>query len=286
VKIKKVGVVGCGLMGSGIAQVCAQSGYQVVVSEINDELLKRGMASISSRLAKNVEKGKLSAEDRDSTLGRIKGTTSTKDFADCDLVIEAIIENMELKQKMFAELDKVCPPETILATNTSVLSVIDIATATARPDRVLGLHFFSPVPLMQLVEVIKTIATSDDTVKVAVELVGSLGKTAIIAKDTPGFVVNRQLAPFIMNAIRMLEDGVASREDIDAGVKLGLNHPIGPLQLADFIGLDTVYFGAIDMYDKFKEPQYAPPVLLRKMVAAGWLGRKTGKGFYDYDSPT
>jgi 3-hydroxybutyryl-CoA dehydrogenase len=286
VKIKKVGVVGCGLMGSGIAQVCAQSGYQVVVSEINDELLKRGMASISSRLARNVEKGKLSAEDRDSTLGRIKGTTSTRDFADRDLIIEAIIENMDLKQKMFAELDEVCPPETILATNTSVLSVIDIATATARPDKVLGLHFFSPVPLMQLVEVVKTIATSDDTVKVAVELVGSLGKTAIIAKDTPGFVVNRQLAPFIMNAIRMLEDGVASREEIDAGVKLGLNHPIGPLQLADFIGLDTVYFGAIDMYDKFKEPQYAPPVLLRKMVAAGWLGRKTGKGFYDYDSPT
>jgi 3-hydroxybutyryl-CoA dehydrogenase len=286
VKIKKVGVVGCGLMGSGIAQVCAQSGYQVVVSEINDELLKKGMASISSRLARNVEKGKLSAEDRDSTLGRIKGTTSTRDFADRDLIIEAIIENMDLKQKMFAELDEVCLPETILATNTSVLSVIDIATATARPDKVLGLHFFSPVPLMQLVEVVKTIATSDDTVKVAVELVGSLGKTAIIAKDTPGFVVNRQLAPFIMNAIRMLEDGVASREEIDAGVKLGLNHPIGPLQLADFIGLDTVYFGAIDMYDKFKEPQYAPPVLLRKMVAAGWLGRKTGKGFYDYDSPT
>jgi 3-hydroxybutyryl-CoA dehydrogenase len=286
VKIKKIGVVGCGLMGSGVAQVCAQSGYYVVVSEINDELLNKGMASISSRLVKNVEKGKLSAEDRDSTLGRIKGTTSTKDFADCDLVIEAIIENMDLKQNMFAELDKVCPPETILATNTSVLSVIDIATATTRPDKVLGLHFFNPVPMMQLVEVIKTIATSEDTIKIAVELVGSLGKTAIIAKDTPGFVVNRQLAPFIMNAIRMLEDGVASREDIDAGVKLGLNHPIGPLQLADFIGLDTVYFGAIDMYDKFKEPQYAPPVLLRKMVAAGWLGRKTGKGFYDYDSPT
>lgn len=284
--MKKIGVVGCGLMGRGIAQVCAQSGYQVVVSEINDELLKKGMASISSRLAKNVEKGKLSVEDRDSTLGRIKGTTSTKDFADCDLVIEAILENMDLKQKMFDELDKVCPPETILATNTSVLSVIDIATATSRPGKVLGLHFFNPVPVMQLVEVIKTIATSEDTIKIAVEFVGSLGKTAIIARDTPGFVVNRQLAPFIMNAIRMLEDGVASREDIDAGVKLGLNHPIGPLQLADFIGLDTVYFGAIDMYDKFKEPQYAPPVLLRKMVAAGWLGRKTGKGFYDYDSPT
>ena len=284
-KIKKVGVVGCGLMGSGIAQVCAQSGYQVVVSEINDELLQKGMTSISSRLAKNVEKGKLSAEDRDSTLGRIKGTTSTRDFSDCDLVVEAIIENMDLKKKIFAELDKICPPGTILATNTSVLSVIDIAIATARPDKALGLNFFNPVPLMELVEAIKTIATGEDTLKIAIEFVKSLGKTVIIAQDTPGFVVNRQLAPFINNAIRMLENGVATREDIDAGVRLGLNHPIGPLQLADFIGLDTVYFGAVDMYEKFKEPQYAPPVMLRKMVAAGWLGRKTGKGFYDYDKP-
>jgi len=284
-EIKKVGVVGCGLMGTGIAQVCAQSGYQVVVSEINDELLKKGMTSISSRLAKNVDKGKLSAEDRDSTLSRIKGTTNTKDFSDCDLVIEAIIEKMDLKQKIFAELDKVCPQKTILATNTSVLSIIEIAKATGRMDRVLGLHFFNPVSVMALVEAIKTIATGEDTLKIAIEFVKSLGKAVIVAKDTPGFVVNRQLAPFIFNAIRMLEAGVATREDIDAGVKLGLNHPIGPLQLADFIGLDTVYFGAIDMYDEFKEPQYAPPILLRKMVAAGWLGRKTGKGFYDYDKP-
>ena len=284
-EIKKVGVVGCGLMGSGIAQVCARSGYQVVVSEMNDELLKKGMASISSRLAKNVDKGKLSAEDRDSTLSRIKGTTSTRDFSGCGLVIEAIIENIDLKKKIFAELDKSCPPDTILATNTSVLSVVDIAIATTRLDKVLGLHFFNPVPVMELVEAIKTIATGEDTLKIAIEFVKSLGKTVIVAQDTPGFVVNRQLAPFIMNAIRMLENGVASREDIDAGVKLGLNHPIGPLQLADFIGLDTVYFGAIDMFDKFKEPQYAPPVMLGKMVAAGWLGRKTGKGFYDYDKP-
>ena len=282
-EIKKVGVVGCGLMGAGIAQVCAQSGYQVIVSEINDDLLNKGLASISSRLAKNVEKGKLSAEDKDSALSRIKGTTNIQDFSDCDLVIEAIIENMDMKQKIFAELDKICPPSTVLATNTSVLSVIDIATATKRPDKVLGLHFFNPVPVMELVEAIKTIATSEDTLRTGSEFIKSLGKTAIVAKDTPGFVVNRQLAPFIFNAIRMLEDGVATREDIDTGVKLGLNHPIGPLQLADFIGLDTVYFGAIDMYDKFKEPQYAPPVLLGKMVAAGWLGRKTGKGFYDYE---
>jgi 3-hydroxybutyryl-CoA dehydrogenase len=284
-EIKKVGVIGCGLMGTGIAQVCAQSGYQVIVSEINDALLNKGITSISSRLARDVEKGKLSAKDKDSVLSRIKGTTNTKDFSDCDLTIEAIIENMDLKKKIFAELDKICPQRTVLATNTSVLSIIDIATATTRPDKVLGLHFFNPAPVMQLVEAIKTIATSEDTLKIGIEFVKSLGKTAIVAKDTPGFVVNRQLAPFIFNAIRMLEDGVATREDIDAGVKLGLNHPIGPLQLADFIGLDTVYFGAVDMYEKFKEPQYAPPVLLGKMVTAGWLGRKTGKGFYDYDKP-
>ena len=284
-EIKKVGVVGCGLMGCGIAQVCAQSGYHVVVSEINDALLNKGMASISSRLARDVDKGKLSTEDKDSALSRIKGTTNTQDFSDCDLVIEAITENMDLKKKVFAELDKICPQHTVLATNTSVLSIIDIATATARPDKVLGLHFFNPVPVMELVEVIKTIATSEDTLGIGTEFVKSLGKTAVIAQDTPGFIVNRLLAPFLFNAIRMLEDGVATREDIDTAINLGLNHPIGPLRLLDFIGLDTVYFGAIDMYEEFKEPQYAPPILLRKMVTAGWLGRKTGKGFYDYDKP-
>ena len=284
-EIKKVGVVGCGLMGSGISEVCAQSGYRVVVSEINDELLNKGLASISTRLAKKVEKGKLYAEEKDNALSRIIGTINTQDFSDCDLIIEAVIEKVEAKRKVFAELDKICTKDTILATNTSVLSIIEIAEATRRPDKVLGLHFFNPVPVMELVEAIKTIATSEDTLSVATKFVKSLGKTVIIAKDTPGFVVNRQLAPFLFNAIRMLEDGVANREDIDAGIKLGLNHPLGPLELADFIGLDTVYFGAIDMYDKFKEPQYAPPVLLGKMVAAGWLGRKTGKGFYDYDKP-
>lgn len=273
-------------MGSGIAQVCAQSGYHVIVSEISDTLLNKGLASISSRLAREVDKGKLSTEDKNSTLSRIKGTTSAKDFSDCGLVVEAVTENMDLKKKIFAELDRICPPEATLATNTSVLSVINIPLATARPDRVLGLHFFNPVPVMQLVEVIKTIATSEHTLGIGSEFVKSLGKTAIVGKDTPGFIVNRQLAPFILNAIRLLEDGVASRDDIDAGVRLGLNHPIGPLQLADFIGLDTIYYGAVATYEELKEPQYAPPVLLRKMVAAGWLGRKTGKGFYDYDKPT
>ena len=285
-EIKKVGVVGCGLMGRGIAQVCAQSGYHVVVSEINDALLNKGMASIDRFLTKSVEKEKISQHDKDSALSRIKGTTNTKDFSDCDLIIEAIIENMDLKKKVFAELDKICPQYTVLATNTSVLSIIDIATATTRPDKVLGLHFFNPAPVMKLVEVIKTIATSEDTLGIGIEFVKSLGKTAVIAQDTPGFIVNRLLEPFLFNAIRMLEAGVATRDDIDAAVTLGLNHPVGPLRLLDFIGLDTVYFGAIDMYEEFKEPQYAPPILLRKMVTAGWLGRKTGKGFYDYDKPT
>jgi 3-hydroxybutyryl-CoA dehydrogenase len=281
-EITKVGVVGCGLMGSGIAQVCTEAGYQVVVSEINDERLNKGLSSIAKVLARGVEKGKLTAEYKDDILGRVKGTTSITDFFDCNLIIEAVVENMDLKKSLFSELDQICPKDTILATNTSVLSVIDIAVATKMPEKVLGLHFFNPVPIMELVEVIKTIATSEDILNTAVEFIKSLGKKPIVAQDTPGFVVNRLLAPFLNNAIRMLEDGIATREDIDNGIKLGLNHPIGPLRLLDFIGLDTVYYGAIDMYDKFKEPQYAPPVLLGKMVAAGWLGRKSGKGFYDY----
>jgi 3-hydroxybutyryl-CoA dehydrogenase len=284
-EIKKVGVVGCGLMGGGIAQVCAQSGYNVVVSEVNETLLNKGLASISSRLARDAEKGRLSAEDRDSALSRIKGTTNTKDFSDCDLVIEAVLENTDLKKKVFAELDGICPKHAILATNTSCLSIIDIATATTRPEKVLGLHFFSPVPVMKLLEIVRTIATSDETLKTSQEFGKSLGKTIVVAKDTPGFIVNRLLIPFVLNAIRMLETGVASREDIDAGVNLGLNHPMGPLTLSDFAGLDTLCFISSSLYEELKEPQYAPPILLEKMIAAGWLGRKTGKGFYDYGKP-
>ena len=281
-EIKKVGVVGCGTMGSGITQVCAQSGYQVVVSEINDELLTKGLALINSALTKSVDKGKIYQQDKETMLNRIKGTTSTKDFYNCDLVIEAANENMELKKKIFAELDKICPEHAILASNTSCLSITDMAMATNRPDRVLGLHFFNPAPVMKLLEIIKTTATSEKTLKASRDFGNSLGKTVVIAQDTPGFIVNRLMVPFLLNAICMLEAGVATREDIDTAGNLGLGHPMGPLTLADFIGLDVVLAIADAMFEKFKEPQYAPPVLLKKMVATGWLGRKTGKGFYEY----
>jgi len=281
-EIKKVGVIGCGTMGNGIVIVCAQSGYQVVVSEINDQLLNKGLASINSFLTKSVEKGKLSQPDRDSALARIKGTTNTQDFSDCDLVIEAAVENMDLKKKIFAEVDKICPKHTILASNTSCLSIIDIAMATSRPDKVLGLHFMNPVPIMKLLEIVRTIATSDETLDTGRTFGASLGKTVVLAKDTPGFIVNFLLMPFLLNTIRMLDAGVASREDIDAAINLGLGHPMGPLTLADLIGLDTILFVVSAIYEELKDPQYAPPPLLRKMVTAGWLGRKTGKGFYEY----
>ena len=281
-EIKQVGVVGCGQMGGGITQVCAQSGYPVIVSEINEELLNKGLNSINSSLTKAVEKERITQQDKDATLARIKGTTDMKDFSNCDLVIEAAIENLDLKKKIFVELDKICPKTAILATNTSCLSIIDIAMATTRPDKVLGLHFFNPPPAMKLLEIVKTVATSDETLEVGKNFGKSLGKTTIIAKDAPAFIVNRLMVPQILNAIRMLEAGVATKEDIDTGVTLGLNHPLGPLGLADFVGLDTLYFIANSIYDEFKDPQFAPPTLLKKMVTAGWLGRKTGKGFYEY----
>jgi 3-hydroxybutyryl-CoA dehydrogenase len=281
-QVKRIGVVGCGLMGSGITQVCAQSGYPVVVSEVNDELLKAGLKSIDTRLSKDVEKGKLTGSDKDAIMARIKGTTDTRDFSDCDLVIEAATENIELKKKIFAGLDKVCRADTILATNTSGQSVIDMAGATGRPDKVLGLHFFLPAPVMKLVEVIKTISTSDATIEICMEFVASLGKTAALTKDSPGFIVNRLLTPFLLDAVRMLESGQASREDIDNAVMLGLNHPMGPLRLLDLIGIDTIFYGVSGIYEDLKDPKFAPPTLMKKMVTAGWLGRKTGKGFYEY----
>jgi 3-hydroxybutyryl-CoA dehydrogenase len=281
-EIKKVGVVGCGLMGSGIALVCAQSGYQVVASEANNELLNKGLVSINNFLTKGVEKGKISDHDKETTLGRIKGTTDMSDFSGCDLVIEAVTENMDLKKRIFAELDKICPPHTILATNTSALSVTDMAAATKRSEKVLGLHFMNPVPIMPLLEIVQTIATSNESLETSKAFGMSLGKTIVIAKDSPGFIVNRLHVPYILNAIRLLEAGIATREDIDTSIKLGLNYPMGPLTLTDFLGNDTLYYIACDMYEKFKDPQYSPPIMLQNMVAAGWYGRKSGRGFYEY----
>jgi 3-hydroxybutyryl-CoA dehydrogenase len=281
-QVRKIGVVGCGLMGSGITQVCAQSGYPVVVVEINNELLQKGLNSIISGLSKNVEKGKLTGPDKDAILGRIKGSTDTEEFSDCDLVIEAATENFDIKKEIFTGLDRVCLDDTILATNTSGQSVTDIAMATGRPDKVLGLHFFNPVPVMKLVEVIKTIVTSEDTVKTGVEFVVSLGKTPAVSQDSPGFIVNRLFTPFLLDAVRMLENGKATREDIDNAATLGMNHPMGPLRLIDLIGIDSVFAGATAMYEELQDPRFAPPTLMKKMLTAGWLGRKSGKGFYEY----
>lgn len=281
-EIKKVGVVGCGQMGGGIAQVCAQSGYETVVSEVNDELLAKGMDAIKSSLATAVKREKISEADKDATLSRLKGTTKLEDFGDCQLVIEAIIENMELKKKVFASLDGICPEHAILASNTSCLSIIDLAMATKRPDRVLGMHFFNPVPIMRLLELVTSIVTSEDTLETARSLGDSVGKTVIVAKDMPGFVVNRLLVPYLLDSMRIYEAGLATREDIDQGMALGCNHPMGPLALSDLVGLDTIRFIADAMYEEFKDGKYASPPLLKKMVTAGHLGRKTGKGFYDY----
>ncbi|OGO43223.1 MAG: 3-hydroxybutyryl-CoA dehydrogenase [Chloroflexi bacterium RBG_16_60_22] len=280
--MRRVGVVGCGLMGGGIAQVCAQSGYAVLVSEINEELLRRGLAGITASLDRAVRKERIGAADRDAAVARIKGTTDTGDFADRDLVIEAAIEDLDIKKRIFGELDKACPENALLATNTSCLSVTEMARATGRPDKVLGLHFFNPVPAMKLLEVIRTAATSQTTLETGKRFGESLGKTLVIVQDTPGFITNRLACPQILNAIRMVESGLATREDIDTAMTLGLNFPMGPLALADFIGLDTVLSIANGIYERLREPQYAAPGLLKEMVAEGRLGRKTGRGFYEY----
>jgi len=281
-EIKRVGVVGCGLMGSGITEVVARGGYPVVVREVNDEFLQRGLARIEKSLARGVSRNKLTEEDRDAAWGRITGTTDMGAFADCDLVIEAIIENLEEKKKTFAELDRLTPAHAILASNTSSLSVTDMAAMTGRPEQVLGVHFFNPVPVMPLVEMIRTFQTSDETYATARAFVEGLGKQVVVTKDRPGFIVNALLVPYILDAVRLVESGLATKEDIDKAVKLGLNHPMGPLTLLDFVGLDTTLFIADAIYEELKDPRYAAPPLLRRMVAAGYMGRKNGKGFYDY----
>ena len=281
-EITKVGVVGCGLMGGGIAQVCAQSGLETVVREVSQDLLDRGMARIGGFLEKDVSKGKLAPEARDAALARLHPTTALDAFADCQIVIEAIVENLDAKRELFTALDALCPPETIFASNTSSLTIIEMAATTRRPDRFAGLHFFNPVPVMKLVEVVRSIATSDSTVATLKEFGATLGKTVVEAKDTPGFIVNRLLVPYLLDAVRVLEAGVATREDIDEGMKLGCGHPMGPLTLLDFVGLDTTYYIANIMFEEFKEPRFAPPPLLKRKVLAGHMGKKSGRGFYEY----
>jgi len=285
--IKTVGVVGCGLMGSGIAQISAQAGMKVVVREVDTKGLEGGKAKVDRFLSTAVEKGKMSAEEKAAILARITWTTSVPDLKDCDLVVEAITENMKAKRELFAELDKVCPPHTIFGSNTSSLAVGDMAVATqgARRARFVGLHFFNPVPLMKLVEVVRTLETSDEVFDAACAFGAKVGKTVVRAKDTPGFVVNLLLVPYLLDAIRALESGVATKEDIDTGMKLGCGYPMGPLELLDFVGLDTTLFIADIMFDEFKEYRYSAPTMLRRLVAAGRHGRKTKWGFYDYRQP-
>ncbi len=280
--IRKVGVVGCGLMGSGIAQVCAAKGYETIVREVNDDLLKRGRERLTNFLAEGVKKGKVAQADMDKTVGNLKWTTALADFKDCDVVIEAIVESLAEKQKVFAELDGACKPETILASNTSSISITSIAAATKRRDKVLGLHFMQPVPIMKLVEIVRAEITGAATYETARAFIESLGKTVITAKDTPGFIINLLLIPYVNEAIRALDGGLATKEDIDAGMKLGCNFPMGPIELADFVGLDTCLSIAEVIFRETGDPRYAPSPLLRRMVAAGSLGRKSGRGFYDY----
>jgi 3-hydroxybutyryl-CoA dehydrogenase len=280
--IKRVGIVGAGLMGSGIAQACAQSGYDVVLREVDQELLNRGMARITGAWSMLKGKGKITAEQEAEYTGRITGTLKLKDVAGCDLVIEAIVENLELKRPVFRELDGLLKPAALIVSNTSSLPIIEMAAVTGRPERIAGLHFFNPAPVMKLVEIVRTIATNDETVATLRGFAESLGKTPIVAKDTGGFVVNFLLIPYMLAAIRMYENGLATKEDIDTGMKLGCGYPMGPFQLLDYVGLDTTLWAAEAIYKDFPDPAYAPPTLLRRMVAAGHTGMKAGKGFYEY----
>ena len=283
--IEKVGVVGCGLMGSGIAQVAANAGFQVTVREVSPQLVEKGLQSIDKNLQRLVDKGTLPQAERDKVRGRLRGTTNLEDLKDCDIVIEAIIEQLPAKRELWNALDKICPKATIFASNTSSLSITEMATFTQRPDRFLGLHFFNPVPVMKLVEVIRTIATDPKVNEEVVAFAVRLGKTPVRTTDRTGFIVNRLLVPYLLDAVRALEEGVGSVEDIDNSMKLGCGHPMGPLALLDFVGNDTTYYIANIMFDEFKEKRFASPPLLKRMVLSGWNGRKAGRGFYDYSDP-
>src|SRR3954451_2360525 len=280
--IRKVGVLGCGLMGSGIAQVAAQAGYETVGRGVEQKFLDKGLGGIQKSLGKFVEKGKMQQADMDACVGRLRGTTNLQDLADCDIVIEAIIENAQLKRDTYAELDKIVKKDAIFASNTSSLTITELSMATARPKQFVGLHFFNPVPLMKLVEVVRTILTSDEAFDAAFTFAKSLGKEAVSCRDNSGFIVNRLLVPYILDAIRAYEEGVGSIEDIDKAMVLGCGYPMGPFTLLDFVGLDTTYYITHVMYDEYREKRFASPALLRKMVLAGRFGRKTGAGFYDY----
>ncbi|MCU1264261.1 MAG: 3-hydroxyacyl-CoA dehydrogenase [Acidobacteria bacterium] len=284
--IKKVGVLGCGLMGSGIAQVAASAGFETVVREVSDDLIQRGFAGVEKSLAKFAEKGAITGEQQQEIHGRLSGTTTFEALADCDIIIEAIIENLEEKRKTYAELDRICKPETIFASNTSSISITEMMTATSpeRQKRFIGMHFFNPVPLMKLVEVIRTILTDETIYEEAIEFGKQLGKTTVRTSDKTGFIVNRLLVPYMLDAIRALEEGVGSITDIDTAMKLGLGYPMGPFTLGDFVGLDTTYYIAEIMFNEFREKRFAPPPLLKRMVLAGLYGRKSGRGFYDYST--
>ena len=283
-EITKVGVLGCGLMGSGIAQVSATAGFEVIVLEVEQKFLDKGFAAIEKSLAKFAEKGNLK-ESPETVRRRLKGTTKKQDLADCDIVIEAIIENLHEKRKMYTSLDPIVKKEGIFASNTSSISITEMMTAGKRPERFVGLHFFNPVPLMKLVEVVKTIATAEDVYETAYNFAKKLGKVPVRTSDKTGFIVNRLLVPYMLDAIRAFEEGVGSIPDIDNAMKLGCGYPMGPFTLLDFVGLDTTYYITHVMYDEFKEKRFASPPLLKRLVMAGWFGRKSGKGFYDYADP-
>ncbi len=281
-EIRRVAVLGCGLMGRGIAEVAARAGYETWVREVSDDLASKGRAAIEQSLGRAVEKGKLPADERDAALSRLRFTTILEDLKDVDIVIEAVTEDLEVKNEMFRTLDALCPPETIFASNTSSLTIADMAAATRRPDRMVGLHFFNPVPVMKLVEVVRTIATGEETFRTAYDFAKSLGKEPIVAKDASGFIVNRLLVPYMLDAIRALEQGLGTIEDIDKGMVLGTGYPMGPFTLSDFVGVDTLYRIAEIMFDEYRETRFAPPPLLKRMVSMGYYGRKSGRGFYDY----